>query len=239
MTPAKTFLGDQCQRCAGSVRYISTGTCAPCARAQARAYHAKNSERVRQRKADSASAISIRQAEYHSRNRDHINSHKRAIYAENPQPHRERALGYYISNIAVQRVKSKMRRRALYAENPQAIIAANRTWRERNPEKAAMINVACKAARRARERDAPGRFTRRDVEVIWHWQGGLCAYCEADLASGVHVDHVVALANGGSNWPVNLQLTCPPCNQDKWAHDHVYYLRRIGYIAHVPTPVAA
>jgi hypothetical protein len=52
---------------------------------------------------------------------------------------------------------------------------------------------------------------------------GRCALCLRDitglLASGKeqHIDHIVALANGGTNDPTNLQYLCPSCNLAKHA----------------------
>lgn len=60
----------------------------------------------------------------------------------------------------------------------------------------------------------------------------LCVDC---LARGVvtaaeHVDHVVALANGGPDVDSNLQSLCVPCHLDKTAKDLGYTPRkRIGY----------
>jgi hypothetical protein len=42
-----------------------------------------------------------------------------------------------------------------------------------------------------------------------------CALCCDPLAALFHVDHVLALHNGGTNDPSNLAPTCPSCNQRK------------------------
>jgi len=78
-----------------------------------------------------------------------------------------------------------------------------------------------KAVRNARRRErAQGRgsFTVQDIEMRWRQQFGMCAICSVSLVySGYHVDHVVALARGGSNMACNIQLLCPRCNLRKGA----------------------
>ncbi|MGP0054591.1 MAG: HNH endonuclease [Steroidobacteraceae bacterium] len=39
--------------------------------------------------------------------------------------------------------------------------------------------------------------------------------CGRSLHLGFHVDHVVPLARGGTNWPANLALLAPVCNRKK------------------------
>jgi hypothetical protein len=53
-------------------------------------------------------------------------------------------------------------------------------------------------------------------------QEGKCYFCHApfELAlekRGFHKDHLNPLANGGSNWPINLALVCRSCNESKGA----------------------
>lgn len=46
--------------------------------------------------------------------------------------------------------------------------------------------------------------------------GGLCWVC---AQPGTQMDHVIAIARGGTNWPANLRPICPRCNQSKGAKD--------------------
>ena len=56
---------------------------------------------------------------------------------------------------------------------------------------------------------------------------GLCQPCRraGRLALGFEVDHVVALANGGTNDDDNLELTCAQCHRVKTAADLGYTVR--------------
>lgn len=78
--------------------------------------------------------------------------------------------------------------------------------------------------RRARAMKAEGTHNKDDVISIGLSQGWLCTYCSADISSKWHVDHIVPLSRGGSNWPSNLQCLCAPCNLSKWAKTHDEYV---------------
>lgn len=71
----------------------------------------------------------------------------------------------------------------------------------------------------ARRRSAEGKFTKDDIQALLLLQKGRCAGCRCDVTKKFHVDHIVALAKGGSNWPSNLQILCESCNTSKWMLD--------------------
>lgn len=64
---------------------------------------------------------------------------------------------------------------------------------------------------------------KRDVSTrtrfeIFKRDGFRCIYCGATpMQSALHVDHVIALANGGGNEPDNLVTACGDCNLGKSA----------------------
>ncbi|MCY4466544.1 MAG: HNH endonuclease signature motif containing protein [Chloroflexi bacterium] len=46
--------------------------------------------------------------------------------------------------------------------------------------------------------------------------GGRCEWCGRNLVGAeIELDHVVSLAQGGGNTPVNLVVACPDCNRRK------------------------
>lgn len=93
--------------------------------------------------------------------------------------------------------------------------------RQRDP-----LQCRAKAARyRATKRGADGYYTPADIESIAHSQGGLCAYCDAPWE---HVDHMIPLVRGGTNWPDNLQLLCAHHNTSKGAWTDAEYRMRIS-----------
>jgi len=71
--------------------------------------------------------------------------------------------------------------------------------------------------RKAALKGAVGKFTINDVRHIFDFQNGRCLSCDANLGVEFHVDHVMPIKLGGSNYPENLQLLCAPCNLSKAA----------------------
>jgi hypothetical protein len=76
--------------------------------------------------------------------------------------------------------------------------------------------AAAKAARRRdRELNAEGYCTDEEKAQIRARLKDKCFYCGTHLNNGGHIDHMVPLSKGGSNWPHNLTLACHTCNLDK------------------------
>lgn len=104
-------------------------------------------------------------------------------------------------------------------------------WRTANIDRERARGRASAAIRKARLLASAGTYTYHDVISLYAMQQGLCAafWCAIELNGTYHVDHVVALARGGSNDATNLQLLCPACNLSK-GDDSMFefYLRRAG-----------
>lgn len=72
--------------------------------------------------------------------------------------------------------------------------------------------------RRARREGADGRHTIEETNLLFESQEGLCACCGVTLDdSNKHLDHVMPLALGGTNFIWNLQWLCQFCNNSKSA----------------------
>jgi 5-methylcytosine-specific restriction endonuclease McrA len=140
----------------------------------------------------------------------------RKWFAANPDYHRE-----YLSVNAERKRASELSWRL---ENKEHIKGMGRKWRAENPDK----NAVKQRNYLARKRGATGTHDANDVSSIHDRQKGKCACCGVKLNKKYHVDHIVALANGGSNWPNNLQILCEPCNLSKGAKDPIEFMQSRG-----------
>ena len=123
-----------------------------------------------------------------------------------------------------QKINDERKRR--FQANKDAEREWHRKWREEHPEHW----MALRTNRVARNRAAEGKFTGEDVARIKRQQRGKCALCKTKLMAYAALDHIVALSNGGSNWPRNLQWLCRSCNSKKNALDPLEYSKLIGLL---------
>lgn len=111
-------------------------------------------------------------------------------------------------------------------ENRDYVLASKRAWAKRNPE----AIKAKENARRALEISAEGRYCKADVLQKLEAQDFKCVYCFCELMDvSYHVDHIMPLSLGGSNWPDNIQCLCPTCNLRKGAKHPDDWHKEIGY----------
>lgn len=175
--------------------------------------------RIRQRQADvrfrAARLASITQEEKEAYA---IQNRKRVAEWQRANPARVRAWF----------VKNSDRRRRNHAEWRKANIehcrAVKAAWNRRNPEKGRMYE----ATRRAAKAKAGGHFTVSDIVEIKLLQRTRCAACRRSIRKVYHIDHIIPLARGGSNYRSNLQLLCQPCNNKKHAKDPIDFMRSLG-----------
>jgi 5-methylcytosine-specific restriction endonuclease McrA len=152
--------------------------------------------------------------------------------------HREMVRAYeracYRTRTPEQKAKDATRNRVRAArwraKYPEKQTAATLNWRAANRERVKETARRGTSTHRARKVNAPGRYRASDVEQIRKAQRDRCAYCRCSLHDKGHVDHIIPLAKGGSNWPSNLQLTCQPCNNRKHVKAPEVYARERGLL---------
>jgi hypothetical protein len=173
------------------------------------------------------------QERWRKENREKIKAQHKAWRERN----REKVRAKYHASKASDEAQN---RRADYRrKNKLAIMRRHKIWRDRNPDKTAAHRKAWRKAnpertralsnnRRAIKRGADGHYTVADIRRILKLQRHRCAYCPRSLRSGYHVDHIIALAKGGTNWPRNIQCLCPSCNVQKHTKDPIIFAREHG-----------
>lgn len=196
------FTGKPCKKASHiAERLCSNGECLACVRSE-------SAERSRRRYASNPSKVLERSKRWAAANSSRKRAHSEKWRAANPEKWRE---SNRASKLANQK-KYTDRQRADYAENPEKYRIVERR-------------------RRAQIKGSSGRHTAADLVEILAAQSGRCAYCRVDLKkTKKHVDHIVALAAGGSNARSNLQYLCQPCNQSKSARDPIAFAQSMGLL---------
>lgn len=99
----------------------------------------------------------------------------------------------------------------MYARRREDYKRRMREWRKANPERKRVGDRKRKAAALGAE----GEHTAGDVRRQYVIQSGRCFWCDQPIGHAYplcHVDHLIPMQRGGSNWPWNIVLACPRCN---------------------------
>lgn len=170
--------------------------CKECAKVRSRKWVGDNTERNKETCKNRYHTKTEEYVLYRQNNAEHIAFIKREWRKNNPDK--------------VKKHKSDSQRR----HRPAANLRVKRHV-EKYPERARAQTLT----RIARKKNAPGKYTGDDILRMFAEQDAQCAYCGIrlfwDIPKDFHVDHVLSLVNGGTNWPDNLVLACEPCNISK------------------------
>lgn len=185
----------------------------------------KNKDRIAERdriyKAKNKARTSARMKIYLLSNKEEINSRQKLYLLNNKEKVNRLRKNRYEKNREVMLARQKKWR----TENKELFYSGIQKWRKENPEAV----VAQSHRKRAIKQKSEGDFSKKDIAAIHKLQGGKCACCRIKLKK-YHVDHIVAISNGGSNWPSNLQLLCQSCNCSKGAKDPIDFMRSRGFL---------
>jgi 5-methylcytosine-specific restriction endonuclease McrA len=101
-------------------------------------------------------------------------------------------------------------------DNRQKTRAAIKLWRKNNPDKKRK-NWQRYHARKIGN-STPEQIASADAKILQMFSHPktLCAYCSQEfITKEMHVDHILALVNGGSHSAENICMACPACNSSK------------------------
>jgi 5-methylcytosine-specific restriction endonuclease McrA len=237
------FTGKPCARGHISPRYVS-GSCVSCKSEDREKNKERNAKYFSEWRKNNPDKVKM----YHDKARD--SGSGKDYYKRNRQKRIEKALAWNRANPdaakahckkyrQVNRYRLSEKKRSYYRANRQDILAkgfeyrssrrheralATRIWRRNNPDKSS----AADRNKKAMTRGAQGKHSSSDIQRILHMQNFKCAECKTSVRRNFHVDHIIPLSRGGSNWPSNIQILCPPCNLEKHASDPIEFARRRG-----------
>lgn len=196
--------------------------CKACAKAYFAEYKPRNNGRLKQWRRDNPEEAKKRDRIAREKNREKINAATRAWREQNP----DKVKAYQDEYEAGRKETRPAKRRAQYAANPIPHRERRKRYGKEHPE----MHKAAKQRRRARKRNAQGDHTAVERLALLESQKHLCAnpYCCVDLRTVPmkNLDHIIALAKGGSNFITNMQWLCRPCNSRKTTLSQEEWLQR-------------
>ena len=195
------FTGVECKRGHLCERSVSRAVCIQC-----------HNELTKRKYHENIEAEHARSAKYYAANKDRAAKYLKEYREKNKEEVARKRKEYKQKNKEAISVKMKEYHARVSAQTAERKKEYYRENRERY--RAYVRN------RRALTKGAEGHHSPDDIIAILDGQNWLCAEqtCRADLKKVKrHVDHIMPLALGGSNWPSNLQCLCDPCNRSKWA----------------------
>lgn len=159
---------------------------------------------------DCKECCKLRKKEWYYSTQPDRQEYSRDWYANNKERAKEANRAWQQNNKdRANQIKASYRER-----NKERVLESNRKWQRNNPD----TLRAQDAVRRSRKMGAEGFFKPKDIRKIYETQQGLCYYCSNPVAwKDKHIEHMIPLSRGGSNWPSNIVVSCEFCNYSK--HD--------------------
>lgn len=152
-----------------------------------------------------------------SRARARISSER--FRREKPEVAKQRKADHYSANrdhfVLKQALYNEANREQIRVRNRQRRLAQPDRFREHDHKK------------RAIRLQATGTHTAADIAQRYEAQQGRCWWCKKKVGTKYHVDHIFALARGGTNGPENICISCPGCNQSKNAKSPLEFAGRL------------
>ena len=162
------------------------------------------------------------------------NKEKLSIYRQIHKQHRADTFKEYCAKNAK---LLKEKRAEKYYQDPEKFRKRATDYRRSHPEKLKEYNRNNKHKlhahyhkRRARKIAAGGHYSGDDILNLLKRQKNKCLVCKTDISKKYHIDHVMPLALGGTNFITDIQLLCPFCNLSKGAKHPIEFMQSRGFL---------
>ncbi len=138
---------------------------------------------------------------------------------QNKEKVSENARRYHIENLGKSRQNGKKYR----LRHPDKLRLKGQRYRKKNMDY--FLNKARERRMRLME-VSDGSVTLQFESELLCLQEGKCAYCRR-LLTKKHLDHILAISNGGLHTWSNVHWTCPPCNISKFNNLESEWLQKV------------
>lgn len=176
-------------------------------------------------------------ASWYANNAEHARAKSAAWRKANPEKAKAADAAWYAANTDKVKVRhaawheanadrSKANSAAYRAANPERISATQKEWFAANPN----AKRVYEQNRRARKRESGGVLSRGLSAKLFFLQKGKCVCCGLPLGDGYHMDHIIALSQGGANSDDNVQLLRMRCNIQKKAKHPIDFMQERGFL---------
>jgi 5-methylcytosine-specific restriction endonuclease McrA len=143
---------------------------------------------------------------HYLKNKEVVQARHKKYIKEHPEEMKAYVKKHRANNMPRIRAQDRQWRK----DNPESVRVFSKKWRSENKDK---VNANTRN-RRARKLSANGTCSAEQATARIAFYGGMCAYCL--VAPHEHLDHVIPLSRGGTNWPANLRPSCARCNLSKY-----------------------
>ena len=197
-----------CVKC-GTADRNSQGNCKACARAIAKKWYAENNERAK-----------ANQAAWFQNNKEKQKEYTKQWVLDNSEKHKVTRDEYHKRDYVIAYKKKWI------DENRDVARVSADNWKRENPLKGRVYvqNNRCEKL------GVAGWLSSDIVEKLLVLQKGMCISCPDELGDDFHMDHVIALSNGGLNVEENIQLLCAPCHYKKATKDPLVFMQEQGFL---------
>lgn len=124
---------------------------------------------------------------------------------EKYKKHKEKINAKNIYNYFKNIVSRKEKRKSYYEKNKEKAKKSATEWRRNNPQ--------ISSNRRARVRNAEGKYTKKEWFDLCERFGNVCLCCKEKKK--LTADHIIPLVKNGTNYIENIQPLCRSCNSKK------------------------
>lgn len=221
----KYFTGKPCKNGHIDFRYKSNNLCISCCKNRLKKYKKTEKYKIKEVKHNTSERRKKYLSEWRRKNKYKCCEYSQKWRTVNHKKVLEYSRKYKVKN----KDKLKIYEEKRWMKNKKELKLKRKNHQKNNKEMWATYS----RNEGARKKNSRFTHTKNEIFNLIKKQKSKCIYCKIDINKKYHVDHKLALINGGHNGIKNIQILCPKCNlrKNKMLHsDFIKKLKRLNEI---------